>query len=472
MRPRWPGRRSIWFRPKLVTPRARRSATNRSGASWSSSRGRRRPPSRGRIAEWEQPPSDASRPGRAVLFTPDAPAARSTRAPSLAPVEVAYETYGRLDARRARNAVFVCHALTGDAHAAGHHGDPDRPGWWDNLIGPGRPLDTDRFFVICANLLGGCKGTTGPSSTDPATGRPYGLRFPLLHGARPGAACTGRCVRPPRHRAARWRRSAGRSAACRRSSGRSTHPGELGAAAGDLRVSSRLSAQNIAFSAVAREAIMGDPDFNGGDYYGDGRAPRPRPRGGPDARPHHLPVRGVDAPASSAAGSRTPTTPRLRLRRRLPGGELPAAPGRVVPQALRRQQLPLPDARHGLLRRLRRPGGHVARPLARHDTRFLVLSFDSDWRFDTAHSREIVRTLPPAGAHVTFREIALAARARLVPAGDPRVPPHGRRLHRTALRPASWLAVRPDLASWRRMVPRRRRACSTWAAATATCWRS
>jgi hypothetical protein len=115
---------------------------------------------------------------RAVLFTPNAPLRLDSGA-ALAPVEVAYETYGRLDARRA-NAVVICHALTGDAHAAGHHGDPDRPGWWDNFIGPGKPVDTDRFFVICANLLGGCQGTTGPSSIDPSTGRPYGLRFPLF----------------------------------------------------------------------------------------------------------------------------------------------------------------------------------------------------------------------------------------------------------------------------------------------------
>ena len=115
---------------------------------------------------------------RAVLFTADRPLTLASGA-ALAPVEVAYETYGALDADRA-NAIVVCHALTGDAHAAGDHGDPDRRGWWDNIIGPGRPLDTDRFFVVCANLLGGCTGTTGPSSVDPATGRPYGLRFPLI----------------------------------------------------------------------------------------------------------------------------------------------------------------------------------------------------------------------------------------------------------------------------------------------------
>src|SRR5690349_2666426 len=115
---------------------------------------------------------------RAVLFTEDDPLVLDSGA-TLAPVEVAYETYGTLNADRT-NAVFVCHALTGDANAAGHHGDEQRPGWWDNLIGPGKPLDTDSLFVVSANLLGGCRGTTGPMSIDPASGKPYGLRFPLF----------------------------------------------------------------------------------------------------------------------------------------------------------------------------------------------------------------------------------------------------------------------------------------------------
>jgi len=98
---------------------------------------------------------------------------------TLGPVTVAYETYGRLNAEKS-NAVLVCHALSGDAHAAGvHSGDP-KPGWWDSMIGPGKAFDTDKYFVICSNVLGGCKGTTGPSSVNPATGEPYGLSFPVV----------------------------------------------------------------------------------------------------------------------------------------------------------------------------------------------------------------------------------------------------------------------------------------------------
>ena len=109
---------------------------------------------------------------RVVLFTADDPLVLNSGA-TLGPVEVATRPTGRSTSTAAR--VFVHHALTGDAHAAGHHGDASRRGWWDRLIGPGRPIDTDRFFVISPNLLGGCQGTTGPSSVNPATDQRYGL---------------------------------------------------------------------------------------------------------------------------------------------------------------------------------------------------------------------------------------------------------------------------------------------------------
>ena len=102
---------------------------------------------------------------------------------SFAPVTLAYETYGRLNAT-ASNAILLLHALSGDAHAAGYHSSTDRkPGWWDVMVGPGRAFDTERYFVICSNVLGGCQGSTGPSSRDPATSapiRPYGARFPVI----------------------------------------------------------------------------------------------------------------------------------------------------------------------------------------------------------------------------------------------------------------------------------------------------
>jgi homoserine O-acetyltransferase/O-succinyltransferase len=95
------------------------------------------------------------------------------------PVEIAYETYGKLNADRA-NAILIAHAFTGDAHAAGVSHETGKPGWWDNMIGPGKAFDTDRYFVICSNVLGGCQGTTGPGSINPATGRPYAMSFPVI----------------------------------------------------------------------------------------------------------------------------------------------------------------------------------------------------------------------------------------------------------------------------------------------------
>ena len=335
---------------------------------------------------------------RVVLFTAGRPLTLDSGA-TLGPVEVAFETYGTLDAERA-NAVFVCHALTGDAHAAGHHGDPARRGWWDTIIGPGRPLDTDRFFVVCANLLGGCQGTTGPSSTDPSTGRPYGLRFPLMtvrdlvrvHRAltarlgieRPLAAIGGSLGGM---QVLQWALDA---------------PDELGAAL-IICASSRLSAQNIAFSAVARESIMGDPDFRGGDYYGNGSAPD----------------RGLSVARMLAHITYlSEESMRRKFGRRIQDADVPRFGFDVdfqVESYLQYQGasfLKRFDANSYLyLSRVMDYFDAFADPaatnraLAGTATRFLVMSFDSDWRFDTSHSREIVRTLAAQGAQVTFREI-------------------------------------------------------------------
>ncbi len=334
-----------------------------------------------------------------VLFDAERPLALDSGA-VLAPVEVAYETYGSLDAARA-NAVVVCHALTGDAHAAGHQGDPGRRGWWDNIIGPGRPLDTDRFFVVCANLLGGCQGTTGPSSTDPATGRPYGLRFPLftvrdlvrvqravvahLGVERPLAAIGGSLGGM---QALQWALDG---------------PDELGAAVA-ICASSRLSAQNIAFSAVARTAIMSDPDFHGGDYYAAGVRPD---RGLAVARQMaHITYLSAESM-------------RRKFGRRLQNGDVPRLGFDVAFQVesyLRHQGesfLRRFDANSYLY--LSRVMDYfepfadpvaTARAVGAMTSDVLVISFDSDWRFDSGHSREIVRTLAAHGAPVTYREVA------------------------------------------------------------------
>ena len=191
---------------------------------------------------------------------------------SLAEYELVYETYGTLNADHS-NAVLICHALSSDHHAAGcHEGtDPNKPGWWDNCIGPGKPFDTQEFFVVCCNNLGGCKGSTGPTSINPENRKPYGPDFPIV------------TVKD-------WVRSQARLAD---RLGIGQWAAVIGGSLGGMQAmqwaisypdrvrhvlviaaAPRLSAQNIAFNEVARQAIISDPDFHHGHYYEFGVVPR------------------------------------------------------------------------------------------------------------------------------------------------------------------------------------------------------
>ena len=336
---------------------------------------------------------------RVVLFTEDNPLVLDS-GETLAPVEVAYETYGERSASD-NNVVVICHALTGDANAAGHHGDPAHPGWWDTLIGPGKPVDTDRLFVISSNLLGGCQGTTGPSSINPATGTPYGLQFPLF--------TVSDLVKVQRALLAHL--------------GITHILAAVGGSLGGMQVlqwaldypdevehgivvcaTSRLSAQNIAFSAVARAAIMNDPDFADGDYYATGK--------GPD---HGLSVARMMAHITYLSEE----SMRQKFGRRIQDREEPRFDLGVdfqVESYLQHQGkvfLDRFDANSYLyLTRvmdyfdLFADAELVRSQLAKVKTKFLVLSFDTDWRFDTSHSRGIVRTLTAHRVPVTFREIS------------------------------------------------------------------
>lgn len=338
---------------------------------------------------------------RVVVFSGDHPLTLASGA-ILPEVEVAYETYGELNPDRS-NAVFICHALSGDAHAAGiHSGDnPARPGWWDNIIGPGRPLDTDRLFVICANVLGGCKGTTGPASTDPATGRPYGLRFPLVQvrdlievhrallrklGIERLLAAVGGSLGGMQ--ALQWAID---------------HPEEIDGAA-IIAASARLSAQNIAFSAVAREAIMRDPDFAGGDYYANDRRP--------DAGLALARMIGHITYLSEESM-------REKFGRRIQDAEVPRFGFDVdfqVESYLHYQGQSFVerfDANTYLyMGRVMdyfdpfEDPVHVQNQIRRGQSSFLVISFDSDWRFSTEHARVMASELRGAGAPVTFQEIS------------------------------------------------------------------
>jgi homoserine O-acetyltransferase len=200
-------------------------------------------------------------------------------------VRIAYETYGTL-APTKDNVILVCHALSGDAHAAGWSDDPDAPatvdgmgaaergrsglGWWDGMVGPGKAFDTDRHFVICTNLIGSCRGSTGPGSTDPRTGRPYGGDFPVI--------TVGDMVRAQRA----FLRELGIERLFAASGGSlgGMQPLEWAVAYPDaidniipIASTARLGAQGVAWNAIARNAIMSDPDWQNGHYYGTGRAP-------------------------------------------------------------------------------------------------------------------------------------------------------------------------------------------------------
>lgn len=315
----------------------------------------------------------------------------------LAPVDVAYETYGEL-APDGANAVFVCHALTGDAHAAGHHGQISQRGWWDTIIGSGRPLDTDRYFVVCANLLGGCAGTTGPSSIDPATGSPYGLGFPMLS--------VGDLVAV--HRAllehlgiTRLHAAIGGSLGGMQAlQWALDHPGEIGRAI-LICASARLSAQNIGLSAVARAAILGDPDFQSGKYLAGVRRPE---RGLALARRiGHITYLSEESM-------------RRKFDRRRRGG--PDSP--MTFSSDFEVEFYLDHQGESFIRRfdalsylyLTRvmdyfdPFAQERTSLERLGTRFLILSFDSDWRFGLEHSRFMLERLTAGGAQARHVEIA------------------------------------------------------------------
>jgi homoserine O-acetyltransferase len=211
----------------------------------------------------------ASLPGHRVEFGRAAPLVLDSGV-ELGPFTIAYQTYGRLDAARA-NAILVCHALTGDQFVAETHPVTGKPGWWETMVGPGKPIDTDRFFVICVNVLGACMGTTGPRDVNPATGKPYGLSFPVITvadmvraqkllidhlGIEKLFCVTGGSMGGMQ--ALQWAAS---------------YPTRVFAAV-PIATGARHSAQNIAFHEVGRQAIMADPDWCHGDYLAEGRNPR------------------------------------------------------------------------------------------------------------------------------------------------------------------------------------------------------
>lgn len=186
----------------------------------------------------------------------------------LSPVTVAYETYGELNGDKS-NALLVCHTLTSDAHAAGYNRDAKRPGWWDDMIGPGKAFDTDRYFVICANVLGGCKGTTGPSSINPESGKPYGLDFPVITVV-DWVNVQKRLVE---HLGIRrlFCVAGGSMGGMQVLQWVALYP-EMVRSAIPIATAWKQSPQQLALAEVSRQAVMKDPNWNNGNYY---EGPRP-----------------------------------------------------------------------------------------------------------------------------------------------------------------------------------------------------
>ncbi|MEH3108240.1 MAG: homoserine O-acetyltransferase [Sphingomonas fennica] len=324
---------------------------------------------------------------------------------SLAPVSIAYETYGRLDADGG-NAILVCHALTGDQHVASQHPITGKPGWWSRMVGAGRPIDPARHFIVCSNVLGSCLGTSGPATIDPATGTPYAMRFPVITirdmvraqgllmdhlGIARLAAVIGGSMGGMQ--ALEWA---------------ATFPDRV-AAAVVIASAPRHSAQNIAFHEVGRQAIMADPNWQAGDYYGSGRTPAAG-----------LAVARMAAHITylSEAGLTEKFGRRLQARGGVDGAKSFGFDADFqVESYLRHQGISFVDRfdANSYLYITRATdyfdlaeehGGRLANAFRGSRTRFCVVSFDTDWLYPTAESRSIVHALNAAGAAVSFVQLS------------------------------------------------------------------
>lgn len=317
-----------------------------------------------------------------------------------APVDFAYESYGTLNDDKS-NAILVCHALTMDHYVAGPNPVTGKHGWWLNMVGPGKPIDTDRFCVICINVMGGCMGSSGPASVDPATGTPYGMEFPVLtiddmvraqailldHLGIERLACV----------------VGGSMGGMQALSWASLFPDRVESAI-VIASTARHSAQNIAFHEVGRQAIMADPNWNGGDYYG-----------------RDLPAKGL-AVARMAAHITYLSEAGLteKFGRNLQDRDAKSFGFDAdfqIESYLRYQGLSFVerfDANSYLyitramdyFDLAEAHGGSLAKAFAGTKARFCLVSFDSDWLYPTAESRRIVHALNAAGAAASFVELS------------------------------------------------------------------
>src|SRR6185437_6886354 len=204
-----------------------------------------------------------------VRFGPDKPL-KLDAGVELSPFQIAYRTYGTLNAERS-NAVLVCHALTGDQHVASVNPVTGKPGWWETMVGPGKPIDTERYFVICPNVLGACMGTTGPAATKPQTGEPWGLEFPVIT-VRDMVRAQAMLL-DELGIASLFAVAGGSMGGMQVLQWAASYPNRVFSAL-PIACATRHSAQNIAFHEVGRQAIMADPEWRRGRYHLDGTFPR------------------------------------------------------------------------------------------------------------------------------------------------------------------------------------------------------
>jgi homoserine O-acetyltransferase/O-succinyltransferase len=318
---------------------------------------------------------------------------------SIAPVDVAYETYGTLN-RSKSNAILLLHAFSGDAHAAGISPESGKPGWWDNMVGPGKAFDTNRYFVICSNVLGGCRGTTGPSSINPATGCPYAMSFPVITirdmvrlqkmliehlGIERLLSVTGGSMGGMQ--ALEWAVS---------------YPDAV-ASAIPIAATARHSAQQIAFNEVGRQAIIADPDWNDGNFYGR----KPPARGLAVARMiGHITYMSDDSMREKfgrrlrdkdAFGYDFSVDFEVESYLRYRGGEF-------VNRFDANSYLYITKAMDYF--DLCNGNGSLSSVFERVKARFLVISFSSDWLYPSYQSQEIVRALRGRNLDVAYCELS------------------------------------------------------------------
>ncbi len=344
--------------------------------------------------------AEANSPSSKVLRLPESEPLRLACDQLLAPISIAYETYGELNADKS-NAILVCHALTADQYAASQHPVTKKPGWWSTIIGPGKPVDTNRYFVICSNILGGCMGSTGPASIDPKTGSPYALNFPVITiGDMVNAQARLIdhlgidqlfCV------------IGGSMGGMQVLEWAASHPERVFSAV-PIATAAGHSSQNIAFHEVGRQAVMADPDWCGGDYHSHGKVPR---NGLSVARmAAHITYLSEDAlhrkfgrnlqersKVTFSFNADFQVESYLRHQGSTFVDRFDANSYLYITRAM--DYFDLANER----------GDILANAFRGTKTRFCVVSFTSDWLYPTRESREIVHALNAVAANVSFVEI-------------------------------------------------------------------